>query len=594
MDEEILVGLSLIIVLGISVQWIAWKLKLPSILFLIITGILAGPVFGIIHPDEYFGDLLFPIISLSVAVILFEGGLNLKIRELLHTGQVLRNLITIGIAVTWLLTTLGAIFILNLELNISILIGAILVVTGPTVIIPIIKEIKLSGQISSLVKWEGIVNDPIGALLTILVFEGIIAEGFQALTAHTIWSIAKTVLFASAVGFAGTLLIIVLIKYNLLPEPLQSPVTVASVVGVFTLSNAIQLESGLFAVTIMGIYMMNQKTAPIKSIVMFKENLRILLISFLFIVLSARIEISTLSLLDLKSFLFVGFLILLVRPAAVYFSTIKSNLSWKEKLMLAWMAPRGIVAAAVASLMSIKLIDIGHSDSEYLVPVIFLVIVLTITVYGLTARPLGRWLGLIQKDLQGCIILGAHEFARSIGKLLKDEGFNVLMIDTNASNIYEAKKLGLKTFHGSILSEHIEDEIDISAYGRLLALTHNEEVNSLAALYFSDYFGRNEVYQLSIETDTEKQGQNVSKELRGRILFDVNYTYEYLEKYYVEHDIKTAVFENGFSYEDLLLMHKNQELIPLFLISSGRKLQIFSVNDKPTPRTGEKLVYLMN
>lgn len=592
MAEHILVGISLMIVIGIFVQWISWKLKLPSILILIIAGIIAGPVTEIVQPDKYFGELLFPMISISVAIILFEGGLNLKIKELLGTGKVLRNLITTGLAVTWIFATAASVFILNLDLNISILLGAILVVTGPTVIIPILKELRLSGQSNYIAKWEGIVNDPVGALLTILVFEGILAEGFNEVTTQAIWGITKTIIFATAIGAAGFWLILILIKSNLLPEALQSPVTLAVVIAVFTASNLIQLESGLFAVTIMGILLGNQKSAEVKSIVKFKENLRVLLISFLFIVLSARLNISDISLLDINSFIFVAILILIIRPAAVLLSTFNSKLTWKEKLMLSWMAPRGIVAAAVASLISLKLVNAGYPDSVYLAPVVFFVIVSTITVYGLTARPLGRILGLIQKDPQGVIILGAHKFAREIGKSIKHEGFDILLVDTNIMNISAAKENGLNTYYGSILSEKIEEEIDLNNYGRLLALTINKEVNSLAAIYFSEHFGKNEVYQLSVEVKGDEELKKLSEELRGRTLFGKEYSYEFLDKLFHSGIIQTVEFKNSFSYKDFVSGQKERKIIPLFIVTSEKKLMVYSTGSNLEPRNGEKLIYL--
>ncbi|HEX2866653.1 MAG TPA: sodium:proton antiporter [Ignavibacteriales bacterium] len=589
MTEELLIGISAIIVLGALAQWIAWRIKLPSILLLIITGILVGPVAGIVHPEEYFGKLISPVISVFVAIILFEGGLSLKIEELRHTGKAVRNLVTVGILVTWVLVTLSGIFILGLDFKISFLLGAILVVTGPTVIIPLINEIRLFGKANYITKWEGIVNDSMGALLTILVYEGILSTGFGAATANAFWGIFKTIVFATATGFVGALIIIQMIKHNLLPDYLQSTVSLAVVVAVATNSNIIQRESGLFAVTVMGIVLANQKSVVVKRTVEFKENLRLLLISLLFIVLSARIKFQELALLGETSFLFVAVLIVLVRPAAVFLSTINSSLSTKEKLFLSWMAPRGVVAASIASLMGTRLTEAGYADAKYLVPVIFLTIVLTIVVYGLSARPLSKKFGISNPDPDGFLILGAHEFARVTGKVLKNEGFRVLLADTNQINITSAKESGLETFYGNILSEDSEDQVSLVGIGSLFALTRNETINSLAVMYYLKYFESSSLYQVSNRTGDRESNHEMS----GRILFGEEFNYDFLEKNLKENSVKSVSFTGQFKYDDFLRQHSSVEVMPMFLISESRKISIYHSGNQPRPKAGQKLIYCL-
>lgn len=589
MAEELLIGISAIIILGALAQWIAWRIKLPSILLLIITGILVGPVAGIVHPEEYFGKLISPVISVFVAIILFEGGLSLKIEELRHTGKTVRNLVTIGIIATWVLVTLSSMFILGLDFKISLLLGSILVVTGPTVIIPLINEIRLFGKVNYITKWEGIVNDSLGALLTILVYEGILSTGFGAATANAFWGIFKTVVFATATGVVGALVIIQMIKHNLLPDYLQSTVSLAMVVAVSVNSNIIQRESGLFAVTVMGIVLANQKSVVVKRTVEFKENLRLLLISLLFIVLSARIKFSEIALLNEYSIFFVGVLILFIRPAAVLLSTINSSLSAKEKLFLSWMAPRGVVAASIASLMGTRLTEAGYEDAKYLVPVIFLTIVLTIVVYGLSARPLSKKLGISNPDPNGFLILGAHEFARIIGKVLKNEGFRVLLADTNQLNIKAAKESGLETFYGNILSEETESTVSLVGIGSLFALTRNETINSLAVMFFLKYFESSNLYQVSIRSGDRE----TSHEMSGRILFAEESNYDFLERNLKENSVKSVSFTGQFRYDDFLRQHSRSEVTHMFLISESGKVSIYHSGNQPRPRTGQKLIYCL-
>ncbi len=595
MTEKFIISLSAIVVIGVLAQWIAWKFRFPSILLLLIFGFIAGPLTGFIHPDSFFGDLLFPFVSISVAIILFEGGMNLRFSELKIVGSLIRNLITIGILITWILTTLGAYYIMNFSLLLSFLFGAILVVTGPTVILPILRHVKPKGQINSILKWEGIINDPIGALMAILVFEAVFASGVQEATLQIGFALLKSVVLSSSIGLLGGYLIVFLIKKDLIPDFLQNPASLTMVVLIFTMSNLVQEESGLFAVTIMGIYLANQRKINIKHIIEFKENLRTLLISVLFIVLAARLQVDDLASLNLGSFIFVAALILIVRPAAVFISSIGKKFSWKEKLFLSMMAPRGIVAAAVASVFSIELINMGFSEGSRLVPEMFLVIVATITVYGLSAVPLAKWLGLSNLNPQGCLVLGAHSFAREIASVLKDSGYRILMVDTNRHNITEARMKGFEAHQGSVNSRSFLDENELNGIGKLLALTPNAEVNSLAALHLSRIFGGSNVYQLTVEEREEEQGKAVSEELRGKILFGTNYSYYFLlRKFNQNSKIKSTPITEEYDYRKFLSENGGDEVIPMFLISKDKDLIVYTSENKPEPKPGQTLISLVS
>lgn len=592
MHIDILIGLASIIFFGILAQWISWKFRLPSILLLLIFGFLAGPVFGFVRPDAYFGDLLFPIVSISVAVILFEGGMSLQIRELKTVGGVVRNLISIGIIVTWILASLGAYYIAGLDISLAVLLGAILVVTGPTVILPILRFVRPTGQVNSVLKWEGIINDPIGALLAILVFEVILTTSIAEATAQVAMGLLKTVLLSSTIGLIGAIIIVLLIKYDLVPDFLQNSISLAMVIVVFAGSNAVQTESGLFAVTIMGIALANQKSVTVKHIIEFKENLRVLLISVLFILLAARLNVADLSLLDFNSIIFVLFLIIIVRPLAVFLSSINSPLNWKEKIYLSWMAPRGIVAAAVTSLFALELVERGYESAASLVPIMFLVIVATIAVYGLSAIPLARWLGIANPNQQGVLILGAHTFAREIGKKLKENGIKVQLVDTNYHNVSAARNLNLPAHNGSILSESIVDELDLSGIGKLIAITPNREVNSLAALYFLKIFGSNNVYQLSIGDSSEGDKKKLSKELRGQILFNDNASFKSLSKMLDNGwEISATSITEKFSYA-ALKSKLDKNFLPLLLIKEGDEVEVYTNKRKPEPKPGSIVISL--
>ena len=594
MNINFVTGLALITFFGILAQWIAWRFRLPSILLLLIAGFLAGPISGLIDPDHYFGDLLFPLVSISVAIILFEGGLSLKISELKSVGKIVVKLITIGIALTWLLAALAAYYILGMNISLSILLGAILVVTGPTVIMPILRHVKPSYQVNSMLKWEGIINDSIGAVLAILVFEVIISSSFAQASTTLIFSIFKTIILSGTVGFAGAYLMVWLLKHKLIPDFLHNPISLALVVIVFAVSNLIQMESGLLAVTVMGIFLANQKSVTVRHIIEFKENLRVLLLSFLFIILAARIKISDLEMLNVNSFIFVGILMLVIRPASIYASTINSKINWKEKLYLSWMAPRGIVAAAVASLFAIKLTDAGIHEAEFLLPIMFLVIIVTITIYGLSAMPLAKWLKISSTNPQGCVIIGANAFGMSLGKTLKKEGLNVLIVDTNWINISAARMEGFSTYYGSVLSDSIIEEIDLNGIGKLLALTSNNEVNSLASMHFSKIFGSDNVYQLSFEENNKNADKKVSKDLRSQILFGSDLTfYKLLNKIKNGMIIKSTKITEKFDYNSFVEHNGKDKVISLMLIDEERELSIFTNNNRPKPNEGDTLISLL-
>lgn len=592
MNEHLLIGIAGIVVLGISAQWIAWKLGLPSILLLLIFGFIAGPVTEFLNPDELLGEVLFSLVSVAVALILFEGGLSLKISELKQTVHVVRNLVTIGSLITWTVSAIGAFYILHFELPLAILFGAILVVTGPTVIIPLLRHVKATGKISSIVKWEGIVNDPIGAILAVLVLEAIIIGGFGQTIFTLITSILTILLIGALLGGLGALIVILFLKKFWVPGFLQSSVTLMIVVGIFSLSNVIHSESGLLAVTLMGVIMANQKKTNIKHIIQFKENLGILLLSSLFIILAARLKLETLSSLDWNSVWYLLLLIFIARPLSVFFSTIRSGLNWKEKLFIGWMAPRGIVAAAITAVFALELAEKSDFVSASLmVPEMFFIIVGTVTIYGLCAAPLGKLLGLAESNPQGVLIAGSHLWAREIAQVLKNEEFNVLMVDTNRQNIAESRLLGIPTVYGSILSDYITDEFDLGKYGNLLALTPNDEVNSLATIHFNEQFGQQGVYQLVPRKKESNKKDSVSKPLRGRLLFNEDANYDELERrFFKGYKIKKTKITDEFDYDDYQSLY---DVVPLFIIDEDKDLNIITIDEEVSPSDGETLISLV-
>ncbi|MDQ1260926.1 MAG: hypothetical protein QG575_107 [Euryarchaeota archaeon] len=591
MDQIPLMELAGIIITGISAQWLAWRLKLPSILLLMVFGFVAGPVTGFLHPDQLLGPILSPFISISLALILFEGGMSLKIRDLIGTRIVVRNLLTIGVFTTWLIASSFAYIILGLNPLLSVLLGSILVVTGPTVITPLLLYVRPSRRVGSIVKWEGIMNDPIGAILAIIVLEGILASGPHEAALAAALGFMMTFIAGCSFGFLGALIIIKVMKDYWAPDRLLEVLSLMLVVLVFATSELIREESGLLAATLMGVVLANQNKVNIMPIIKFKEDLRTLLISILFIILVARLPLEYINYININTVLYLVCLIFIVRPAAVILSTHRLGLSWQEKVFIAWMAPRGIVAAAVASIFGLYLSEQGMPQAEMLAPITFFIVAGTVAIYSLTAGPLARYLNLASRNQKGYLIVGAHSWARKIASILRDQGLAVLLVDTNSAEIARAYEEGLPTYHGSIMSESILDEIDISDLGHIIALASDDMVNSLAAIRFMDVFGRKEVYQVRSEITGFRGKEAIAPtHLRGRFLFSPQLTYSYLdERFKSGGSLVINEFTENFKYDPSVPFH-DADAIPLMLINNNGLVQFFTEDNTPLPSAGQKLV----
>ena len=608
---DVMLYLASVITLGITVQWLAWRVHLPAILLLLVSGFLLLPVYGIMTGDWpqanslVESSVLFPIVSLSVAIILFEGGLTLRISELHGTGSIVLRLVTLGVVLTWVMATVTARYLFDFHWQLAALLGAILTVSGPTVVGPLLRYVRPEPRIGSLAKWEGIINDPIGAMLAVLIFEGIRIGGFEQAAAATARGILVTALVGIIIGSVAAVIFVQLLKRYLIPDYLQNAVLLAVVIALFTISNAIQHESGLLTVTVLGIALANQKSVALKHVVEFKENLRVLLISTLFILLASRVEWHQLRSVGWQGFLFL-LLLLTIRPISVFLSTIGSGLKRSELLFLSWLHPRGIVAAAVASLFSLEIQHLAQLDNatpliqelanqtNRIVPITFLVIVGTVAMYGLTISPIARWLGLATPNRGGVLFAGADRFVCEIAKTLQDEGYPVLLVDTNQRHTARARMEGLQTVYGSILSEYVQEELDLCGIGRFLAMTPNDEINSLAAMEFSDVFGRSGVYQLTPETLDAARHSQIPQHLHVRLLFDKSVTNDYLHARFAQGGlIKRTRLSEDFTYEHFLEMYGTSALL-LFMIRDTGKLEICTSDQSVQPQPGQTVIALVD
>jgi NhaP-type Na+/H+ or K+/H+ antiporter len=589
MTHATLIQLSSILIAGTAAQWLAWRFKLPSIVLLLLVGFALGPVSNFIEPDALFGRLLFPFVSLSVAVILFEGGLTLKFSELKKIGPVVIRLITLGALTTWFGVAILGYYVLGLQWKLSLLLGAILIVTGPTVVGPLLRHVRPKEKLASVLQWEGIVTDPFGAICAFLVFETILAETFEQAPVLIAFGVLKSVLAGLVVGCLGAIITVTLLRRYLMPDHLHGSASLTIVVGTYLLSDLMYPESGLLATTVMGIFLANQTTVGIKHVAEFKEHLQVLLISTLFIVLSARVDFSDLQLLSTSSFFFVIGVIFLVRPLAILVSTVGSKeFSIKEGAFLSWVAPRGIVAAAVASVFSLKLVEAGYPAAEKLVPITFLIIVVTAVVYGSTALPVARLLGVKELRPKGLLIIGANKFGRALAGALESIDVHTVLFDTNRRNILKAKQRGFMAYFGNILSETFLDSVNLSRIGKVLALTDNDETNSLAVIRMAELFGKSQVYQLP----SSLKGSLPDHHLRGRELFSASKTFDDFEEMLnLGFVVKATPLTEEFDYDAFKTLHDEDTLLLLVRDSDGL-IDVVTDSESASPSPGETVVTL--
>jgi len=589
-----------VLLLGALAQWIAWRFRFPSILLLLAFGFTARLATGI-DPASVLGEeLLFSLVSLFVAVILFEGGLSLKLVEVKDSKSIIAKLVTVGVVVTWVLASITGCYLLGMDWRIAALVGAVLTVTGPTVVGPLLRHIRPSRDIASITKWEGIVVDPVGALLAVLVFEALFAlgsHGEQTVGAlPVVMILLKTLAVGGLIAAACAYGLVQSLKRYLIPDYLHNFVFLVVAVASFTISNVIQAESGLVTVTLLGVLLANQSAFPVKHVLEFKESLRDLLISTLFIILSARIEFSQILDLGWGGVAFVALLIAVVRPLSVYASCVGSSLSWQERTFLGFMAPRGIVAAAVSSVFAAELLHRGGAQlpgSESIVPLTFLVIVGTVTTYGLFSPLLARVLGLSAPDPQGILFAGASLPVRRIAKAVHDEGFQVLLVDTNFQQVSAARQDGLPAVCASVLSEYVDEEVDLGGLGRMIAMTSNDDLNRLASLEFAGDFGRANVYQLRPRENAASERRKTSKaHIQGRFLFHSTLNFEKLEhEMEAGATVKKTKITDEFTYENFLYQHGISSTL-LFVIRESGKLEIVAADDVE-PVSGDTVVSLV-
>jgi len=547
--DNLVLAIAIIGLLGVGAQWLAWRLALPAIVVMSVAGLLAGPVFQILWPATWtpdgpapmellFGEFYRPMIAVAVAVILFEGGLTLNFAEIRGLTKGVRSLVFPGAFIAWGLGAVAAIYVGGLAPMVALLFAGIMVVTGPTVIIPLLRQAKLNQRPAALLKWEGIINDPIGALLAVLIYEfvsfGAAGEG------HSTGEVVAGLLIASALsvllGFSLGRGAAYAFRRGWAPEYLKPPILLALVLFCFETANMLQEEAGLVAVTAMGVTLANSKIASINELKHFKESIATILVSGVFVVLTANLTWGTMGALGANDFALIAAMLFIVRPLTVFISTIGAGLTWRERLLVGWIAPRGIVAVAISSFFGAVLVqqfsgqaidgdttsasmNALAASSERLIPLAFAMVFATVILHGFTIGPLAKTLGLASANRPGVLIVGASPWSAALAVKLKEMEIPVMIADASWRRLRPARLANIPTYYGEILSEVTDHHLDFNRFGSLLAVSGNEAHNALVCTDLAPELGRAAIYQLSASGKDDDDRRSVSYTLRGRTLY---------------------------------------------------------------------------
>lgn len=587
--EEQAVVIALVGVLGIGAQWVAWRTGWPSIGLMLAAGFLAGPVLGLFDPRAVFGDFLGPAVSIGVALILFEGGLGLDFREFRQYGEGVRRLVFLGVPLAWLFGALACYYIAGLVWPVAVLFAGILVVTGPTVVLPLLRQSTIKQRPAAILRWEAIVNDPVGALCAVIAYEYFRLSRGGATLVEAVPPIIIAGLISGVVGYGAARAIAWSFPRGFVPEFLKAPVLLVTVVGVFVGCNLIAHEAGLMAVTVMGIALANMDVASLRSIHPFKHNVAILLVSGIFVVLAASLDLTQLRAFEWRFGLFILALLFLVRPATILLSLLFSSVPWNERLFLAWIAPRGIVMVSISGLFALRLEEIGFADATILIGLSFAVVVATIVFHGFTINPVARLLGVKGESRPGLLIVGANPWTVALANQMHELKTPVMVVDSNWSQLKPARAAGIPTYHGEILNEATEYNLDLAPFQVLVAATDNEAYNTLVCTEFAPEIGTDSVYQLG-EAETSEDHRKLPSSLKGRALFATGLGADDVHLLQAQGWVfrKTKLSEE-FDFDDA------REALPgeghlLLLMRQDGTLRFFTHAARPDPRPGDTII----
>ncbi|MGE4313153.1 MAG: cation:proton antiporter [Pseudobdellovibrionaceae bacterium] len=586
--HDTLPQIALIALLAISAQWIGWRFKIPSIVFLLLLGFLAGPLLGFIQPEPLFGNLLQPAVSLAVAIILFEGSLNLNLKEIKVARKAISRFVYIGAPVGWVLTACAAHYIGGLSWPVATTFGALLIVTGPTVIIPLLKHARLNERTGSILKWEGIVNDPIGAVLAILTYEYFYLTGNDTVTVTDFFlKTGSAILLVSILSAAMGYVIAKVLNRGWVPEYLKPAFILSSVIILFVACNSLQHEAGLIGVTLLGIVLANLNVTSIEEIRRFKETMTIMLVSGVFVILTATLEPSLLLNIDWRGLLFIAAVLFLVRPAVAISSSLFTQTTWKEMVLLSWIAPRGIVCAAIAGIMGPLLVDAGYADGNQILPLAFAIVVITVFLHGLSANYLGRKLGLSYGNSDGLLIVGSSDWVIQFAEVLKAKDIAVMIADRNWHALKNVRLANIPAYYGEPLSDETEYNLELSRYNKLLAAADNPEYNALLCSAFGHEFGKENVFQLSTQDQETHERRQIAHTIKGRVFSEDNLNYwDFARMFRQGWRFRATKIDKEHNLAQIMEERENETAKLIAVVRSGGKLQ-FRTPDHNSIKDGD-------
>ncbi len=590
MSETITIVFAGILVLTLLCQWFSWWIRLPSILFLLITGLVIGPLTGWLNPNAIFGNTLEPFIALSVAIILFEGSLSLNFREIKPHLSAVSRLLSIGVAITSIGAALTMHYLFHVSYQLALLFGVIVSVSGPTTITPLLRAIRPTEHVSNILRWEGIIIDPIGALLAVLVFNFIYIYNVGGAVGHTLLTFVGHIVVGMMTGIVLGYLTGVALRRHWLPEYLHNVATLSLVIFAYTIANHFDSGSGLLAVTLMGVLMANMQDVHIDDIVDFKESLSILLISGVFIMLAAQINFTNMHNVFDSAILLIAILQFVIRPLNIFICTFGTALTWQEKTLLAWIAPRGIVAAAISAIFALQLHQINVPGSHLLVVLTFLVVIGTVVFQSLTAPLLARWLGLMRTNNTGFLIIGANPVARAIGAALQKYGVKVMLVSVIWDNIQAARMEGLPTFYGHPVSDKTDRQLDLVGLDHLLTLTSRNDLNTLSIMRYRREFGAKNI--LSIKTNNSEKNKTSITAYKPQTLFGSDIMFSQLLNLFSRNaEIKHTKLSDEFNFEHYQQQYANALL--LIVVDTKNNIQFYTSEQTPLPKKDWTIVSLV-
>jgi NhaP-type Na+/H+ or K+/H+ antiporter len=504
--DDALLGLGLVIVLAVASQLLAGRLRLPAIVVLLPVGFVAGIATDDVHPAALLGALYQPFVSLAVGLILFEAGLRLSVREI---GSDVRRtvglLVTVGVLVTWAgVSVATALLFDGLGDLVPLLIGAVLVVSGPTVVLPLLSFVRPARTVRSLLMWEGVLVDPVGALLGVLVFHAVLSAG----SGEQLWRPGEMMLsvgVGALVGAVAAAILWLLLRETQRTVPRQTvPAVLMMVAAALVAADLIREDAGFVATTLMGAALANQRRIDVSLMLEFHGTLVQLLIGALFVLIAASVSPSDVEAVLPGALVLVVAMVVVIRPLAVALATWRSGLSIRERAFVAWMAPRGIVAGATASAFGLELEQAGIPGAEKVLPIVFVAIFATVVLYGLTAAPVARLLGVAEAAGRVVLVVGGTPWARAIAQALKDAGLAVRLWSGRADDQAAARAAGLDAERGRMMLDAMSREAELEDVTDALLLTGNDDFNALAAVALRTELGHGRVHRVApdpYETD---------------------------------------------------------------------------------------------